>query len=166
MQIRPSSSACFWYCSCKHSRNRISLPQSFCSIFRSETRDQVHCMWVPKLTSILHFGVDTWHQYKIELRVRNHTTIPRQTIIETVAQCVPEGHTVDLLEPQLFILVEVFKVRFASSPFCFCDRSIRRVFVAYHWSRITTGGINSTSWKSRIGILVLPRQEVEWFSKI
>ena len=48
-------------------------------------------------------------QYKIELRVRNHTTIPRQILIQHVAQCVPDGHTVDLDNPQIFILVEVFK---------------------------------------------------------
>jgi tRNA acetyltransferase TAN1 len=47
--------------------------------------------------------------YKIELRVRNHTTIPRLTLIQNVAQCVPEGHTVDLENPRIFILVEVFK---------------------------------------------------------
>ncbi|KAF4613780.1 hypothetical protein D9613_007485 [Agrocybe pediades] len=48
-------------------------------------------------------------KYKIELRVRNHTTIPRPTLIQTVAQCVPEGHAVDLEHPQVFLLVEVFK---------------------------------------------------------
>lgn len=49
-------------------------------------------------------------QYKIELRVRNHNTVPRLTLIQTIAQSVPEGHTVDLDNPQLFILAEVFKV--------------------------------------------------------
>jgi len=52
---------------------------------------------------------DSKFKYKIELRVRNHTTIPRPTLIQHVAQCVPEGHTVDLENPQIFILVEVFK---------------------------------------------------------
>lgn len=49
-------------------------------------------------------------QYKIDLRVRNHTTIPRSLLIQSIAQCVPDGHTVDLQNPQIFILVEVFKV--------------------------------------------------------
>jgi tRNA acetyltransferase TAN1 len=49
-------------------------------------------------------------QYKIELRVRNHTTIPRPLLIQSIAQCVPDGHTVDLQNPQIFVLVEVFKV--------------------------------------------------------
>jgi len=30
-------------------------------------------------------------------------------LIQHVAQCVPEGHTVDLDNPRIFILVEVFK---------------------------------------------------------
>lgn len=47
--------------------------------------------------------------YKIELRVRNHTTIPRPALIQHVAQCVPEGHSVNLEHPDVFILVEVFK---------------------------------------------------------
>jgi tRNA acetyltransferase TAN1 len=49
-------------------------------------------------------------QYKIELRIRNHTTLSRLALIEAIAQCVPEGHTVDLEDPELFIIVEVFKV--------------------------------------------------------
>jgi len=49
------------------------------------------------------------YRYKIELRVRNHTTLARPTIIEQVAACVPQEHTVDLTNPEVFILVEVFK---------------------------------------------------------
>ncbi|TFK74198.1 hypothetical protein BDN72DRAFT_104731 [Pluteus cervinus] len=48
-------------------------------------------------------------RYKIELRVRNHTTLSRQTIIQNIAQDVPSEHTVDLTNPDMFILVEVFK---------------------------------------------------------
>lgn len=47
--------------------------------------------------------------YKIELRVRNHTTIPRPMLIQHIAQCVPECHSVDLENPDIFILVEIFK---------------------------------------------------------
>ncbi|KAJ7170867.1 hypothetical protein C8R43DRAFT_981342 [Mycena crocata] len=54
-------------------------------------------------------GVDQKFKYKIELRIRNHTTIARPALIEAIAKCVPEGHTVDLDDPELFILVEVFK---------------------------------------------------------
>lgn len=31
-------------------------------------------------------------------------------MIQMIASCVPQGHTVDLVNPQIFILVEVFKV--------------------------------------------------------
>ncbi|KAJ7348921.1 hypothetical protein DFH08DRAFT_923852 [Mycena albidolilacea] len=48
-------------------------------------------------------------KYKIELRIRNHTTLSRSELIEAIAKCVPEGHTVDLDHAELFILVEVFK---------------------------------------------------------
>ncbi|KAF7316689.1 THUMP domain-containing protein [Mycena chlorophos] len=50
-------------------------------------------------------------QYKIELKLRNHTVLARDTLIATIAQCVPQdaGHSVDLGNPDLVILVEVFK---------------------------------------------------------
>ncbi|PFH48748.1 hypothetical protein AMATHDRAFT_149123 [Amanita thiersii Skay4041] len=52
---------------------------------------------------------DKKYTYKIELRVRNHTTMQRMDLIQTIALCVPQGHTVSLTEPDIFILVEVFK---------------------------------------------------------
>jgi hypothetical protein len=48
-------------------------------------------------------------QYKIELRMRNHSVHTRPVLIQTIAACVPEGHTVALENPEVFILVEVFK---------------------------------------------------------
>ncbi|TEB24702.1 hypothetical protein FA13DRAFT_1638326 [Coprinellus micaceus] len=48
-------------------------------------------------------------QYKIELRVRNHTTLSRPAIIQHVASWVPEGHKVALDNPEIFILIEIFK---------------------------------------------------------
>ncbi|KAM5538457.1 hypothetical protein V8D89_007790 [Ganoderma adspersum] len=48
-------------------------------------------------------------KYKIELRIRNHNTLTRDTLIAELAKCVPEGHTVSLDDPELFILVEIFK---------------------------------------------------------
>ncbi|RXW16571.1 hypothetical protein EST38_g9284 [Candolleomyces aberdarensis] len=47
--------------------------------------------------------------YKIELRVRNHTTLARPAIIQHIASWVPEGHTVSLDNPEIFVLVEIFK---------------------------------------------------------
>lgn len=49
------------------------------------------------------------HKYKIELRIRNHNTLTRMEIIQEIAQCVPVSYTVDLDNPDVFILVEVFK---------------------------------------------------------
>lgn len=40
------------------------------------------------------------------------------TIIQMVAQCIPEGHTVSLTEPEIFILVEVFKVSYSTCRVC------------------------------------------------
>ncbi|KAI0833301.1 hypothetical protein BC628DRAFT_1343060 [Trametes gibbosa] len=47
--------------------------------------------------------------YKIELRLRNHSTLKRDQLIPELAKVVPEGHTVSLENPELFILVEIFK---------------------------------------------------------
>lgn len=54
-------------------------------------------------------------QYKIELRMRNHNTLSKATIIEQLAQCVPPEHKVKLEDPELFILVEIWKVNCARS---------------------------------------------------
>lgn len=57
--------------------------------------------------------MSTWaQQYKIELRSRNHNTLTRQQLIDTIAACVPPEFTVDLEDPKVFVLVEVFKVRY------------------------------------------------------
>ena len=50
-------------------------------------------------------------QYKVELRMRNHSTLTRQNLIEAVADSVPKQLKVDLESPEVFVLVEVFKVR-------------------------------------------------------
>ncbi|KAF8920752.1 hypothetical protein CPB85DRAFT_1406003 [Mucidula mucida] len=55
------------------------------------------------------------YTYKIEMRTRNHTVLPRDTLIKSIAECVPEGHTVNLSNPEVFILVEVFKSVFGIS---------------------------------------------------
>ncbi|EEB98806.1 hypothetical protein MPER_01623, partial [Moniliophthora perniciosa FA553] len=47
--------------------------------------------------------------YKVELRVRNHTSLNRPTIIQAIADCVPTSLKVDLTDPKLFVLVEIFK---------------------------------------------------------
>ena len=49
-------------------------------------------------------------QYKIELRSRNHNKVSRDEVIKAVAACIPPRHKVDLSDPDLFILIEIFKV--------------------------------------------------------
>ncbi|KAK0469580.1 uncharacterized protein EV420DRAFT_43639 [Desarmillaria tabescens] len=49
------------------------------------------------------------YSYKIELRIRNHTSLSRPTIIQSIADCMPVKHVVNLTNPDVFILVEVFK---------------------------------------------------------
>ncbi|EMD31359.1 hypothetical protein CERSUDRAFT_109526 [Gelatoporia subvermispora B] len=61
------------------------------------------------LTPYFTAEADKKYKYKIEMRVRNHNKISRDTLIQTIAKCVPEGHIVDLENPEVFILVEVFK---------------------------------------------------------
>jgi len=41
--------------------------------------------------------------------MRNHTVLVRSALIEHIVQQIPNGHTVDLTDPEVFILVEVFK---------------------------------------------------------
>ena len=43
--------------------------------------------------------------------MRNHNTLTRAKIIEEVAKCVPATCKVDLEDPEVFILMEIFKVR-------------------------------------------------------
>lgn len=43
--------------------------------------------------------------------MRNHSTLARPEIIQELAKCVPEAHRVDLEDPDVFVLIEVFKVR-------------------------------------------------------
>ncbi|KAI6155196.1 hypothetical protein BKA82DRAFT_4075623 [Pisolithus tinctorius] len=49
------------------------------------------------------------HKYKIESRICNHNTLTRMEVIQEVAKCIPESYTVDLDNPEVFVLVEVFK---------------------------------------------------------
>ncbi|THH08588.1 hypothetical protein EW145_g2602 [Phellinidium pouzarii] len=63
------------------------------------------------------------YRYKIELRMRNHNTLSRDDVIKTIAQCVPAQHKVDLVNAELFILVEIFKAT--------CGMSIVRDYYCY-----------------------------------
>ena len=43
--------------------------------------------------------------------MRNHNTISKSALIDGLAKAIPERHKVDLDTPEVFILVEIFKVR-------------------------------------------------------
>jgi len=48
--------------------------------------------------------------FKVELRFKNHTVLTRPLLLTEIGKCVPDaGHTVDLDNPEVFILVDVFK---------------------------------------------------------
>ena len=49
-------------------------------------------------------------QFAIRTTIRNHNTLTRDTVIRQVAKLVGSPHSVDLENPDVFILVEVFKV--------------------------------------------------------
>ncbi|KAH7884419.1 hypothetical protein F5I97DRAFT_2037022 [Phlebopus sp. FC_14] len=70
------------------------------------------------------------HKYKIELRVRNHNTLGRMEIIQEVAKCMPDNYTVDLDDPEVFVLVEVFK--------SVCSVSILRDYYRLHKFNVMT----------------------------
>ncbi|KAG9014865.1 hypothetical protein FRB94_009023 [Tulasnella sp. JGI-2019a] len=51
------------------------------------------------------------HRYKIQARIRNNNKLDSQVLIPELAKCVPSdrGHKVDLENPKMVILVEVFQ---------------------------------------------------------
>ncbi|KDQ57361.1 hypothetical protein JAAARDRAFT_35992 [Jaapia argillacea MUCL 33604] len=52
---------------------------------------------------------DKIYTYKIEIRSRHHNTISRDSIIQEVVACIPSQHKVDLSDPDVFVLVELFR---------------------------------------------------------
>lgn len=49
-------------------------------------------------------------QYAIRPTIRNNAALPRDTVINTVARMVGPGHSVDLKNYDLMILVDVVQV--------------------------------------------------------
>ena len=77
--------------------------------------------------------------------MRNHNTVTRDKLIPELAKCVPEGHIVALDNPELFVLVEIFKVsllqRSSSNEAITCQY---RAYVASVSSKTTTSCKSST----------------------
>ncbi|KAG8874518.1 F-actin-capping protein subunit beta [Tulasnella sp. 331] len=57
------------------------------------------------------------HRYKIQCRVRNNHKFESQALVPELAKCVPSdhGHKVDLENPEMVILVEVYQPPFATA---------------------------------------------------
>lgn len=89
----------------------------------------------------------TLYQYKIELRMRNHTNLTRSAVIEAIAECVPERCKVNLTNPELFLLVEIFKVSFVIQQHRghTISPSLSRAFAACQLPQIIMLCINTTS---------------------
>lgn len=49
-------------------------------------------------------------QFAIRPTIRNHTVMKRMEIIQKVASIVGPGHQVDLKNPDVYILVEIYTV--------------------------------------------------------
>ncbi|WFD43531.1 hypothetical protein MPSI1_002193 [Malassezia psittaci] len=57
------------------------------------------------------FSSDQPRTYRIEPRIRSHTSLSRDILISLIASCVPDngGHRANLTQPDVVILVEVLK---------------------------------------------------------
>ncbi|KAG9036440.1 hypothetical protein FS837_001685 [Tulasnella sp. UAMH 9824] len=51
------------------------------------------------------------YRYKIQTRIRNNTKLSSEVLIPEIAQCVPKelGHVVDLQNPEMVVLVEIYQ---------------------------------------------------------
>ncbi|WFC94759.1 hypothetical protein MBRA1_001393 [Malassezia brasiliensis] len=58
-----------------------------------------------------YFPADRPRTYRIEPRIRSHTSLSRDVLIPLVASCIPDtaAHRADLAHPEVVILVEVLK---------------------------------------------------------
>ena len=61
-----------------------------------------------------------YQQYKIIHKIRNNSKVTKEELIPALANIVPEGHTVSLGDPELVILVNVYKVRLDRAHFSTC----------------------------------------------
>ena len=70
-----------------------------------------------------------YERYKIIHKIRNNSKVTKEELIPALANIVPEGHIVSLDDPELVILVVVYKVRvdracFLTRPTIGSDKSI------------------------------------------
>ncbi|THG97327.1 hypothetical protein EW026_g4644 [Hermanssonia centrifuga] len=84
---------------------RLSPISATCSTNLQEMKT----MLIRLLQPFLSADEEKVFSYKIELRTRNHNTLSRPQIVQELATCVPAQHKVNLEDPEVFILVEIFK---------------------------------------------------------
>lgn len=71
---------------------------------------QNYAQYVEMIVLISNSGNLIYAQYKIEIKLRNHNVLDRQEVIDEVLKYVPPNHIIRLDNPQIVILVEIFKV--------------------------------------------------------
>ena len=96
--------------------------------------------YLPSLVSILSSKPDSCEQYKIVHKIRNNSKVTKEELITALANIVPEGHSVSLDDPELVILVNVYKVRidqnrFSTYPYIESDTRISTHMSSYQRSR-------------------------------
>ena len=67
-------------------------------------------------------------QFAIRPTIRNHATLTRDEVIKQVANAVGGRHSVDLINYDLCILIDIYKVRF--TPDVFPGENLRHLRVA------------------------------------
>jgi hypothetical protein len=74
----------------------------------------------PLLSVSLGQYLNPCEQYKIVHKIRNNSKVIKEELITSLANIVPEGHSVSLDDPELVILVNVYKVRIHRARFPIC----------------------------------------------
>jgi hypothetical protein len=95
----------FWQRSSSHQRSKILMSLQNASRYFLNTGS------ILSKSTLTHYG-----QYKIIHKIRNNSKVTKEELITALADIVPDGHTVSLEDPELVILVVVYKVR-RSGPF-------------------------------------------------
>ncbi|KAH8831424.1 hypothetical protein DL96DRAFT_1587747 [Flagelloscypha sp. PMI_526] len=90
-------------------KTRHALRLTPISVSCSAAMESIQQMCKKLFTQYFERQPDQTYTFKIELKMRNHTTLSRPDLLKTIAECVPPPHKVNLDSPQVFILVEVFK---------------------------------------------------------
>ncbi|KDQ14955.1 hypothetical protein BOTBODRAFT_32320 [Botryobasidium botryosum FD-172 SS1] len=98
------------------------------------------------------------YRYKIELKIRNHSKIKKDDLVAQLAACVPKdrGHTVDLKNPELVILVEIFMVTCGMAVVPRYERykrfNVAQIVESVHKERFEEGADEKGSRLDKVGV--------------